>query len=237
MSADTDEDSRQGGHLFEHIADQLRTGVLTGKYQPGQRISEQEIAELFQVSRTPIREAFRLLHTEGVLSLLPNRGATVPKYDRRLIEDTIEVVECLEAVAGELACQRISDERVEQIDALTGRLQAAFDSGDHILYYKINRQIHDEIVAAAGNNVLLREHRKYNIRLYRTRFIACKHPPALDSAMRQHRKMVRLLRKRSGKKLGRLLRGHLSHTWLRAGIDPTAAPCEQAAESREQAAS
>lgn len=213
-------DNKKQEHLCEHIAEELRAGILTGKHAEGERISEQQAAQMFGVSRTPVREAFRILHAEGALLLQPNRGAVVPRYDRLFLQNTIEVMEYLEAAAGELSCRRISDERVDWIAFLTQQMKSAFGKGERLRYYALNRQIHEEIARAAGNNALLGDYRKYNARLYRTRFLPVDSRVNWKSAMREHLEMVKFLRARDGEQLSALLRGHLSHAWRKAGINP-----------------
>ena len=204
----------------ERIADVIRARVLYGEYPPGRRTSEREITEEFGVSRSPAREALNLLHAEGVLTLLSNRGAMVPDYDQRLIENTIEVVEYMEAAAGELACRRIGDEKIKFISGLTMRMRDAFAGGRRLLYYRLNNQIHEEIVGASGNIVLINDYVKYNARLYRIRFLPGGSRINLASAMREHLAMVKFLKRRDGKALGALLSRHLSHAWKRAGVHP-----------------
>lgn len=210
-------------HLFEQIAETLREKILTGEYEPGGRLSEREIAEQFGVSRTPAREALRLLHREGAVRLYPNRGAQVPEYGRRMLLRTIEFVEYLEACAGELSCRRITSEEAQWIDFLTREMAVADAAGDRLQYYKLNKRIHDAIVDAAGNNFLAAEYKKYNARLYRVRFAPNQNPKGRRTAMREHKQMVELLKKRDGEALARLLRGHLSHAWRRSGFDPAGA--------------
>ena len=207
-------------HLFEQIAERLREQILTGKYSPGDRISEKQVAEIFSVSRTPAREALRILHREGVVRLYPNRGACVPKYDRRLILDTIEVVEYLESMAGELSCRRITSEETQWIEFLTEKMSAAHKDGDRIQYYKLNRRIHESIVAAARNHALFAEYKKYNARLYRVRFAPNQNDEGWRDAMREHVRMAKLLAARDGEELAVLLQKHLSYAWHRFGFDP-----------------
>lgn len=210
-----------GEHLFEQIAGCLREKILTGVYQPGSRISEREISETFQVSRTPAREALRILHQEGAVQLHPNRGAIVPVYDRSKLLDTIELVEYLEFAAGELSCRHISQEEARWIEFMTQEMSVAQAEGDRMQYYKLNRRIHDAIVVATRNDALIAEYRKYNAHLYRVRFAPKQSTVGWRDAMREHVQMVDLLKKRDGKKLAVLLCRHLSHAWQNSGFDPT----------------
>ena len=209
------------GTLVGQIACALREEVLTGKFPVGQRIPETAVAARFKSSRTPVREALRLLAAEGVVTLHPHRGAEVPEYGLRMILDAIELVERLEAAAGEIACRRISDEEVRWIEFMTREMSAAHQSGDRVGYYNLNRNIHCAIVAATRNSALVSAYREHNIPLFRVRFVALR--PAAKmwrEAMSEHREMVKLLKKRDGPALAALMRGHMSHAWRRAGHDP-----------------
>ena len=213
----------EDGHLFEQIAERLREQILTGEYRPGDRISEKQVAESFSISRTPAREALRILHREGAVRLYPNRGAYVPEYDRRMILDAIEMVEYLESAAGELSCRRITEEEVQWIEFLTQKMAIAHREGDRIEYYKLNRRIHESIVAATRNQALISEYKKYNARLYRVRFAPNQNTEGWRDAMHEHDEMTKLLALRDGEKLSTLLRKHLSHAWRRFGFDPATA--------------
>ena len=207
--------------LVGQIADALREDVLTGALPPGRRIPESAVAARFKSSRTPVREALRLLAAEGVVALHPHRGAEVPEYGLRMILDAIELVERLEAAAGEIACRRVSDEEIRWIDFMTREMGAAHQSDDRVSYYNLNRRIHYAIVAAARNSALIAAYRDYNARLFRVRFVGLRPSAKLwREAMREHREIVRLLKKRDGPAQAALLRGHKSHAWRRAGHDP-----------------
>lgn len=211
-------DSESLASLAERIAERIRIRILYGEYVAGRRILEREITEEFSVSRTPAREVLRILHMEGVLEILPSRGAQVPLYDRRLIESTIEVVEYMESAAGELACRRINNEQINHIAFLTEEMHEKLKKQDRLGYYALNKQIHEEIVKSSNNSVLITDYIKYNGRLYRTRFLPGDNDKNVLSAMKEHIKIVELLRERDGVALSALLANHLSHAWRRAGI-------------------
>ena len=207
--------------LVHKITATLREDVLTGTLAPGRRIPESAIAARFHVSRTPAREALRLLAAEGVVVLRANRGAEVPAYSLRLITDTIELVERLEAAAGEIACRRVSEDEIRRIDNMTREMTAAYRADDRVSYYNLNRRIHYAIVAATRNSALVSAYREYNARLFRVRFVALHpHKKLWRGAVDEHRAMVKHLKHRDGAALGALLRGHMSHAWRRAGHDP-----------------
>src|SRR5699024_842634 len=103
------------GSLYREAAQRIRTMITNGRLQPGTRIPEKQLCEQFGISRTPLREALKVLSSEGFVELLPNRGARVVRLSRRMLEDTLDVMSSLEGLSGELACQRISPKEIETI--------------------------------------------------------------------------------------------------------------------------
>ena len=128
--------------------------IIEGTLPPGTRLNERVLCEQLMVSRTPLREAFKVLAGEGLIELLPNRGAQVAELSVADIEQTFEVLGALEGLSGQLACERITDAEITEIRALHYEMQAAHARRDLAAYYKINHVIHDRINASAGNAVL-----------------------------------------------------------------------------------
>src|SRR5215467_2278094 len=108
--------------LHDEIASAIRTMIAHGKLCPGARVPEQALCARFGVSRTPLREALKVLSAEGLVRLLPNRGAVVERPTRREVEEMISILGVLEALAGELACARIDDCSIAHIQAMHERM-------------------------------------------------------------------------------------------------------------------
>ena len=132
---------------------------------PGAKLNERELSEQLQVSRTPLREAIKMLAAEGLVELLPNRGAAVAQMSEQDVADTFEVIAGLEGQSGELAAQRITEAELAEIRALHYEMLAAYTRRDLPTYYRINAQIHTLINAAARNPVLMQTWRTVNARL------------------------------------------------------------------------
>lgn len=206
--------------LTEMTARRLRTMILTGELSEGSRVTEIGLTELLGISRTPAREAIRLLSSEGLLVVTANRGAEVVSYSADVIRDSIEVVEYLEGVAGQFAAQRATDGEIDEICSLTLEMQAAFRRRDKIRYYTLNQEIHNAILKASHNQVLIDEHRRVNARLFRIRFQPNDSETRWKSAMDEHEAISRALEERRADELGRLLTEHLSYAWRRSGVYP-----------------
>lgn len=206
--------------LAEMAARKLRTLILTGELQPGERVTEAELTDLLQISRTPAREAIRILSSEGLLVVFPNRGAEVVSYSSEVIRDSIEVVEYLEGIAGRYAAKRATDSEVDEICSLTLEMQAAYRRRDKIRYYTLNQEIHYAILKASHNDVLVEEHQRVNSRLFRIRFQPNDSDARWKSAMDEHESISKALESRQPELLGELLTNHLSYAWRRSGVYP-----------------
>ena len=206
--------------LAEMAARKLRTLILTGELQPGERVTEAELTDLLQISRTPAREAIRILSSEGLLVVFPTRGAEVVSYSPEIVRDSIEVVEYLEGIAGRFAAKRATDSEVDEICSLTLEMQAAYRRRDKIRYYTLNQQIHYAILKASHNDVLVEEHQRVNTRLFRIRFQPNDSDARWKSAMDEHEAISKALESRQTELLGELLTNHLSYAWRRSGVYP-----------------
>ena len=141
--------------LHDQVSARLRAMLVEGHIAPGAKLNERELCEQLQVSRTPLREAIKLLAAEGLADLLPNRGAVAVKLGEADVVNTFEVLASLEGLSGELAAQRITAAQLAEIRALHYEMLACFTRRDLSGYYRLNAQIHSAINAAAANPVLV----------------------------------------------------------------------------------
>ena len=195
--------------LSATVADRVRQMIIEGELPPGRRLNERALGERLGASRTPLREAFRLLASEGLEEITPNRGATVVCLSAADIRDTFELMGALEALSGELACARITDDEVAAIKALTYRMLACHAGRDLPAYYRINRTIHDRINAAARNATLAHTYRTLNLRIQNLRFRSNFDDDKWNRAAAEHAQMVALLEARDAAGLADLMRRHL----------------------------
>ena len=197
-------------YIHDDVADRLRGLILSGDLPPRSRVNELELAERFGISRTPLREAIKILATEGLLELLPNRGARVAVLSSEEIDDMMVVIGGLEGLAAELACARITDGEIAAIAAEHEAMMEHWRAGDQTAYLGRNKAIHDAIMTAARNPVLSGLYLNLSGRIARARFVAHKTPAQWAKAVDEHERMLDLLRRREGPPLARLLRTHLS---------------------------
>lgn len=197
--------------LHQAAADRLRQLIVEGVIAPGAKLNERELSERLQVSRTPLREAIRTLAAEGLVELLPNRGAVAVQLTAQDVAYTFEVIAGLEAQSGELAAQRITEPELAEIRALHFEMLAAFTRRDLSAYYRLNAQIHDAINAAARNPVLQQTYRTVNARLQALRFRSNFDERKWQRAVKEHEAMVALLAAHDAAGMRALMVQHLQH--------------------------
>jgi DNA-binding GntR family transcriptional regulator len=195
--------------LHERIAERLRELIIDGSLSPGSRLNERVLCDQLQVSRTPLREAFRTLAGEGVIHLIPNRGAIVARLERPEVDHAFELMASLEALSGELAAQRATEAEIHAIRRLQDALEQAHLRSDLNRYYRINREIHTALVGCARNPILAETHQRLNARLQALRFRSNLNQDKWDAAVTEHARMVDLLEARDSRGLSALMRRHL----------------------------
>ncbi len=202
--------------LASQVASTLRDMIVQDKLQPGMRIRERQLSEKLNVSRTPLREAIRILVSEKLVESLPNRGAMVADPDPDRVKELLQVLGAMEALGGRLAADNASDEDISEIRALHFEMLAAYHRMDKLAYFKLNQMIHKSIVAASGNDVLMETHAQLNARVYRIRYISNQRNELWHEAVEEHDGIVEALEARDGALLESRLTEHLGQTWEKA---------------------
>jgi DNA-binding GntR family transcriptional regulator len=197
--------------LHEEAADRLRDLIVQGRLAAGTRLNERLLTTQLGVSRTPLREAFKVLATEGLVELLPNRGAIVSHMDPVRLSDSLAVMGALEALAGELACRNATEAQLNEIRALHYEMLAYHARGDLAGYFKFNQAIHLKIVKYSGNAVLYNTYRQLNSNVRRARYMANLSKERWDAAVREHEEILAALGARDVKRIQALLSDHLAH--------------------------
>jgi DNA-binding GntR family transcriptional regulator len=197
--------------LHQEVAQRLRRRLIEGDIAPGTKLNERELSEALQVSRTPLREAIRMLAAEGLVELLPNRGAVAVQLSAQDVADTFELIAGLEGLSGELAAQRIDDAELAEIRALNFEMLAAHTRRDLPTYYRLNARIHDCINAAARNPVLAHTYRTVNARLQTLRFRSNFDERKWQQAVDEHTQMVERLAARDAAGMRARMVQHLNN--------------------------
>jgi DNA-binding GntR family transcriptional regulator len=212
--------------LHDEVAGRLRSMLVEGRIAPGAKLNERELCELLQISRTPLREAIKCLAAEGLVDLLPNRGAVAVKLSETDVLHAFEILADLEGLSGELAAQRITAADLMQVKALHYEMLAAFTRRDLPVYYRLNAQIHAAINEAARNPLLSKTYREINARVQSLRFRTNQNEAKWTLAVKEHEQMLSALEARDSAALRNILSQHLLHKrdtvleLMREGVTP-----------------
>lgn len=202
---------RGSGSLHFELVAALRDYIVEGNLADGARIPERALCERFDISRTPLREALKVLAAEGLIELLPNRGARVRALGPDDVRELFDVMGGLEALAGRLACERITDTEFAAIEATHHEMYRFYLNRDIHGYFRCNQDIHQMIVDAAGNATLTATYAGIAGRIRRVRYSAnlSKDRDRLSEAMREHEAILDALRRRAGAELSDIMFVHL----------------------------
>lgn len=195
--------------LASEAAESLREFIMLGKLAPGMPVRERDLADAFGISRTPLKEALRILEGEGLIVYGPTRRPRVADPSLAEICDWLRVQGALEALAGELACATASDAQLAEIARLNASIKEARDADGQLEAFRRDMAFHSAIVAAAGNAALAETHATYNARLWRVRFLSSQRVPAREATRQEHLEIVAALTARDAAAAGRALQAHL----------------------------
>lgn len=201
------------GTLHEEVAVRLRDMILVGELRPGAVIPEMQLCEGLGISRTPLREALKVLASESLVELQPGRGAVVVEPSPDDVMGTLYAIGAIEGACAPLACESMSGRELQQIQQLHARMVAAHRADDRLRYFELNQRIHEKIVAASRNAFLMSLHAKLNLRVRRIRFVGNAQPSWWDQAVAEHEEILSCLNRREGAALAELLRQHMYSTW------------------------
>jgi DNA-binding GntR family transcriptional regulator len=210
--------------LHDEVTNRVRDMIVEGHLAAGAGIAELELARQLGVSRTPLREALKVLAAEGLVELLPGRGAVVKVVTAKDAQDMLALIALLEEQAGRAACNA-SDEDIAAIVALHERMRGHYERRERLEYFRLNQDIHNAIVRAAGNPTLAMLHGILRTRMRRLRYVGNEAPGDWMAAMAEHETFINALKARDADALSRSLREHLENTWPRvAATFATAEP-------------
>lgn len=173
--------------LRDVVFNTLRQAILTGELKPGERLMEIHLANKLGVSRTPIREAIRKLELEGLVTMIPRRGAEVAQITEKSMNDVLEVRRAVDALCVELACERISDEALESLKAACDDFAEQVKTKDVKKIAQADVALHNIIVEATGNQRLISLVNTLSEQMYRYRFEYIKDFSQHESLIEEHR--------------------------------------------------
>ena len=197
--------------LRDVVFNTLRQAILTGELKPGERLMEIHLANRLGVSRTPIREAIRKLELEGLVTMLPRRGAEVAQITEKSMKDVLEVRRTLDALSAELACERISAEEEEALKKACLNFEAAVKTKDTKAIAKADVAIHDIIAAATGNQRLIQLINNLAEQMYRYRFEYIKDASQHERIIEEHRIIYESIVKKDKEAAAEMAKTHIDN--------------------------
>lgn len=201
--------------LHNELVGRIRDMIIEGELGPGTRIHEGQLGSALGVSRTPLREALKFLASEGLIDLVPGRGAVVRQLTPQDVRDMLDVLAALETLAGRLACRNASADSIAGVRRIHERMMELYAERQRLEYYKLNQAIHTAIAALSGNGFLVSSHDAIQSRLKRIRFIGNEAPDNWAGAVQEHVEMIEALERRDEEALAEVLSRHLEQTWVR----------------------
>lgn len=193
----------------EALRDEIEQDIVTGHFQPGERLDEQSLADRFGVSRTPIREALMQLASAGMVQLHSRRGAFVASLDLKEIIERFEAMAALEGMCGALAARRITDEQRAMLLAVHEECQNEAKNGASDPYYYANERFHQTIYEACHNTYLAEQARQLHNRLKPYRRLQLRARHRIGHSLTEHQKIVDAIMAGDSAKAEQRLRDHI----------------------------
>lgn len=183
--------------LRDVVFNTLRQAILKGELAPGERLMEIQLAEKLGVSRTPIREAIRKLELEGLVLMIPRKGAEVAKISEKSLRDVLEVRRSLEELAIELACQRMSEEEMDELEQVQNHFREAISRGEAMAIAETDEHYHDIIYHGTGNEKLVQMLNNLREQMYRYRLEYIKDEDKRQVLLVEHEHILIALKNRN----------------------------------------
>lgn len=197
--------------LRDVVVKTLRQQILTGKLKPGERLLEIHLAEELGVSRTPIREAIRKLELEGLVTMIPRRGAEVAQISEKGMSDVLEVRKALDSLAGELACARITEGEKEQLREACLDFEKAIATKDKAKIAKADVAFHNIITEATRNIRLAQLLNNLSEQMYRYRFEYIKDENQHKALAEEHKRIYEAIRDNKPEQAVGALKNHIDN--------------------------
>jgi DNA-binding GntR family transcriptional regulator len=196
-----------------NIVRSIQNMIVTGELAEGVRLPEKWLCEQLGVSRTPLREAFKVLAAQGIITLPSNRGAVVVAHSVDEIDDAIDVLAALEMLAGRRAAAEATERDINRITSLHMEMADRFRERDLPSYFRLNQTIHQEIVDIPRNDALSATYASLSTRFHRFRYVSNTNTQRWKRALWEHELILEHLRDRDGSLLSALLNSHLRNGW------------------------
>ncbi|NPA24231.1 MAG: GntR family transcriptional regulator [Deltaproteobacteria bacterium] len=197
--------------LPDKIANFVREAIIVGKLRPGEKISEAKLADELHISRTPIREAIRMLESEGFVSIIPRRGTIVSEFSLEDFYEYFQVKACLEGFAAASVADQLSERELNKLKKLNEEEMVAVKAGDFTQYLRIHDEFHQAFLSRTGNSKLLGliQHMGYHIR--RLERIFTDHPEIFVTCSETHKDLIAAFEARDGARAREIVERNILH--------------------------
>jgi DNA-binding GntR family transcriptional regulator len=198
--------------LHDEATERIRDMIVEGRLAAGEWINETELCQQLQISRTPLREALKVLATEGLVELVPRRGAHVAQLSTRELVDLFEALGGIEGLAAGLAAARMSEADFDKLRQLQMRIEQRHKARDRLSYFHENHELHIAIVRCSGNSAIVDIHARLIARVRRARYQAILSEARWSAAVEEHAQILAALEKRDARRAEELMRQHVAYT-------------------------
>lgn len=182
--------------LRERILETIRDAIMSGALKPGEKVAEPELAARFGISRTPIREAFRQLESEGYLSVVPRKGALVASFSAKDVEEFYAIKSILEGYAARKACSLLTTREINKLEGINEKLREIAAEGDVRHFFRVHNSFHDLFIKGAGNDKLHDMIAALLKKFQRLRLASLSKPGRMLMSVEEHEKIIEAFRKR-----------------------------------------
>ena len=216
--------------LREKILENIRDAIISGALKGGSRVSEPDLAERYGISRTPIREAFRQLESEGFLTVIPRRGAVVSEFSVKDVEEFYAIKSILEGYAAHRACEKLTAKELDRLQAINDRLAELAAHNDIRTFFKIHNDFHDVFIKAADNEKLRELITSLVSRFQRLRLMSISLPGRMGISVQEHEKIIEAFRLKDAETAEMLVRKNAENggrVLMDGGIDSSQAAAMQ----------
>ena len=197
--------------LRDVVFNTLRQAILRGELKPGERLMEIQLANKLGVSRTPIREALRKLELEGLVNMVPRKGAEVADITEKSLRDVLEVRKALEELSVQLACEKITEEEIEDLKRVAERFKDTLDDQDVTKIAEADVAFHDVIYTATDNQKLILLLNNLREQMYRYRVEYLKKEEAYPQLIAEHEELIDNISKRNKEEATRIMCEHIDN--------------------------
>lgn len=212
MKSTTEAKRGVGPRTKERILQELRADIISQRLKPGQAIREDELAQRYGISRTPIREMLRRLEQEDLVKIIPNKGVIVSELTPHDVEEILEIRLSLETVAAGRAAANITSSQMAELREIARDLDKAVELQDSITSLRLDSRLHNLILETAGNSRAQKIIKNLMSQILRVRFVSAHKPGRIDSTVAEHKQIVSALLKRDPESAEEAMKAHLTVT-------------------------